>query len=286
MKRLFFIMTLLNLAVADATHAQGDLEIWREFVGTLKQGELPKEKIRPYHESLSEPLLGFLRQMREKAAWEEWEANPEIFRVNQQAHFLISLSFDNQRGSYCFSFIIEGKAWYFQHLEFITIRLDQISSLPASAFPDLPEEKKMWIREEFRVSHLVRLFNLLAQEKGREFAFNWLKDGAGYALAARAWVPFFPSAKAFILYLCWEQSNLLGNKVTLEKLNDDQATVSMRPLYFDLYKATAHLKQQISFEEYRHLFETIWHDRAMSAGWELTIAYEGEEVVFNFKKKR
>ncbi|MCI0691655.1 hypothetical protein L0337_06555 [candidate division KSB1 bacterium] len=157
--------------------------------------------------------------MREKASWEEWEASPEIYRVNNQVHFLISLSFDNQKGMFCFSFLSEGKNWYFQHLETITIRLDEISSLPTSKFPDLPEEQKAWMREEIRVSHQVRLFNLLAKEQGREFAFNWFKDGAGYSLAARTWVPFFPTAKAFILYLCWEQSNLLGNKVTLEKKN-------------------------------------------------------------------
>jgi hypothetical protein len=170
-------------------------------------------------------------------------------------------------------------------MESITVRLDKISSLPASTFPDLPEEKKGWMREEIRVSNQVNLFNLLSKEKGREFAFNWFKDGPGYLLTAKAWVPFYPVRKALILYLCWEQANLNGNKVTLEQLDDNQAKVLMNPIYFKLYKQAGHLYQQISSEDYRRIFETIWHDRATSAGWELTIEYKGEETILNFKKK-
>jgi len=279
------VMSLVLTFLSDVALAQDDIEIWKDFVRVLKKGKFSKQMIRPYHKSLSEPLFGFLEQMRKKASWEEWETSPEIYRVEDQVHFLIPLSFDNQKATYCFSFLSEGKNWYFQHLEAITIRLDKISSLPTSKFPDLPEETKAWMREEFRVSHQVRLFNLFVGEKGREFAFNWFRDGAGYSLAARSWVPFFPIEKAFILYLCWEQSNLRGNEVTLEELDDRQAVVRIKPIYFDLYKGSGHLNQQISFEDYRKLFETIWQDRAINAGWELKIQYKEEEVIFNFTKR-
>jgi hypothetical protein len=279
------LASFLIVSASGAGHAQGGIEIWKEFVNILQKSEFPKEKIRPYQESLREPLLGFLRQMREKATWEEWEASPEIYRVDNQVHFLIPLSFDNQKDTYCFSFLSEKGNWYFQHLESITIRLDKISSPPTSTFPDLPEEKKMWMREEIRVSNQVNLFNLLAKEKGRDFAFNWFKDGSGYLLMAEAWVPFYPVHNAFILYLCWEQTNLYGNKVTLEHLEDNKARVLMKPIYFKLYKQAAHLYQQISREDYRKIFETIWYDRAAKAGWELTIEYMDEETTLNFKKK-
>jgi hypothetical protein len=67
------------------------------------------------------------------------------------------------------------------------------------------------------------LFNFLSREKGKDYAFDWFRDGAGYFLEARTWVPLVPPGRAFILYLCWEQSNLLGNNVTLHKLDDSEA---------------------------------------------------------------
>jgi len=296
MKRAILLLTvavLLLFCTSKVTCGQDDLKIWQEFVSTLKKGEITQDKVRPYPEmaDLKGTLMGFLKTMQEKASWQEWEATPEIYRVGQNVHYLIPLTFDGEKDEYCFTFLTEGDKWYFRHLETITIRLDKISSFPVSKFPDLPEEKKAWQREEIYWSEQVRLFNLLVEEKGKDFAFGWFKDGHGYLLAARTWVPFYPPKKAFILYLCWEQANLRGNKpprdnyVVLEKLEDNQAFVRMKLMYFDLYKVTGHLKQQISFEDYKKIFETIWQDRAEKAGWKLDISYKGDECVFNFKKK-
>jgi len=98
-------------------------------------------------------------------------------------------------------------------------------------------------------------------------------------------VPFVAPERAFVLYLCWEQANLRGNDVTLERLDDTEAVVRMRPMYFLLYDRTAHLKQQIPFEDYRRLFEHRWEDRATSAGWQIEFSYEGEECVFHLRRE-
>jgi len=58
----------------------------------------------------------------------------------------------------------------------------------------------------------------------------------------------------------------------------------MELIYFGLYKVAAHLKEQISYEDYRQIFETIWQDRAQKAGWELKITYEGDKCLFHFTK--
>ncbi len=215
---LFCILNLIILPTfGSQSFCQNTLKIWNEFVSTLKKADLPPDKIRPYDESLKEPMLGFLKTIYQKANWQQFEKEPEVHIVEKQVHYLIPLTFDGGKATYCFSFLVEDNDWYFQHLEAITIRLDKIGSLPTSEFPDLSEEQKFWMREEIRISKQVRLFNLLVEEKGREFAFNWFKDGYGYLVAARSWVPFFPPVKAFILYLCWEQSRLRGEEVTLEK---------------------------------------------------------------------
>jgi hypothetical protein len=266
-----------------------DLSIWKEFVAALKKGEITADRLRPYYEEFRSPLLGYLKEMRERAAWEEWEAEPEVHRVGNRVHFLMPLSFEGPSVTYVFSFLSEPDTWYFQHLEAITIRMDKVGALPTSTFPDVPEETKAHIREETHWSKEVRAFNLLAQDKGKDFAFDFFRDGNGYFLAARVWVPFVEPSRAFILYLCWEQGNLIGNEVILEKLEDREAVVRMRTHFFRLYKVAAHLSQQVSFEDYRQIFETVWLDRARAAGWHLRIEYidkdyPAAECVLNFSR--
>ncbi len=275
---LLLLAPLLASAQAPASGLQdGDLAIWKEFVAAMKAGGPAPDRINPYYENLKGPILGFLKEMRAKATWAEWEQTPEVHRVGDHVHFLIPLTFDGERTDYCFTFLTEGGAWYFRHLEAITIRLDKTGPLPTSTFPDVDEATKARIREENGWSREVRVFNLIAELKGKPFAFDFFKDGEGYFLAAKTWVPFVEPRRAFVLYACWEQANLRGNKVTLEKLEDDEAVILMSPYYFRLYEESAHLAQQISFADYAAIFETIWQDRARAAGWTLTIKYGGEK---------
>jgi hypothetical protein len=256
----------------------------------MKNDGITSERISPYYEQLRKPMLRFLGEMRAKAAWKEWEKTPEVHRVGDHVHFLIPLTFDGQTANYCFTFLSEGEEWFFRHLEAINIRLDKAGPLPTSKFPDVPEETKAHIREEKRWSREIRLFNLLSELKGKDFAYDFFKDGNGFFLAAKTWVPFIEPQKAFILYSCWEQANLRGNRVILEKLDDREALVRLSSFYFGLYKAAAHLSQWITFEDYQKIFETIWHDRARAAGWALEIEYRNKgyrasECLLRFKKK-
>jgi hypothetical protein len=291
---LAFIIGVLSIAsVAFSVlpaGSQEDISVWEEFVAALKKGEITPNLMKPYYEEFKQPLLGFLKEMREKASWAEWEAVPEIHRVGKQVHFLIPLTFDAHRTDYVFSFLDEADRWYFQHMEAINIRLDKTGPLPTSSFPDVTEETKAHIREETYWTKQVRVFNVLAKEKGKDFAFDFFRDGNGYFLAARTWVPFMEPSRAFILYLCWEQANLIGNQVILEKLEDREAVARLNTAFFRLYKVTGHLRQQILFEDYRRIFETIWQDRARAAGWELRIEYidkdyPAAECILYFNKK-
>lgn len=283
-KTISILLLVVVSSLSAATVQVHDTEtIWQEFVVLLKSDRLSLDKIRPYRESMGEPLLGFLDTMREKARWAEWEKNPEVHTVGKQIHFLIPLTFDGKTHTYTFSFLLEDDQWYLQHLESISIRLDQVAGLPTSTFPDLPEERKAWIREEIRITELVRLFNFIKKREGRESALQWFKDGAGYALAARSWVPFVPARDAFVLYLCWEQSRLRGNPVVLQELVNQSARVQIEPIYFRLYEQASHLKKQISIVDYFAIFETIWQDRANAAGWLLELECEDGHCQFNFR---
>ena len=285
MKSITFVLpvtTLFLLCACGAAQSHNDLRVWREFVETLEKGQMTADKVRPYPEMTpyKERIMGFLSTMREKAIWQEWQATPECYRVGSHLHYVIPLSFDGEKATYCFTFLVEGENWYFRHLETITIRLDKIATLPTSEFPDIAEQQKAWLRQERYWTEQVRLFNFLVKEKEKDFAFNWFADGKGYFLAAKAQVPFLPPEKAFVLYLCWEQAKLNGSSITLEKLDGQQAIVRMKPIYFQLYEEAGHLKEQISFADYRKIFETMWQDRANKAGWDLSISYGDGQCTF------
>jgi hypothetical protein len=290
-KKLPVLIILVGLLVPASLPASQyeDLRIWKEFVSDLRAGKMEDPaRIRPYYPELLEPMKGYLGQLRVGIAWDRLESGPKVFRVGNQVHFVISLPYQGEGQTlsppFCFSFLDEKGRWYFQHMETVMIRMDQLGPLPATSFPDVPAERKAWMREEIEISDQVRLFAYLAKEKGKDFAFNWFRDGAGYALAARTWIPFVPPERAFVLYLCWEFANRRENPVTLEKLTAEDALVRVTSRWFQLYEAAAHLKPQISPEDYRRLFETIWQDRATNAGWDLTISYEGEACLFRLAR--
>jgi len=283
----FFIVFFLMILPGSESSGQEEMRIWNEFVTLLKKKGITQDKIHPYYESLKEPIEGWLKQLADEAILGELDEKPEVFRVGNHVHYLLPVSTkDGEKTTYCFSIVIEENEWFYRHLEAIFIRLDKISSLPVSTFPDVSDEMKARIRAEILWSDKVRLFNFLSKEKGKDFAFNWFKDGYGFFLAAKTWVPFVLPSRAFILYLCWNEANLKENSITLEKLNNDEAVVRMVPACFLLYEYAAHLKQQISFDDYRMLFETVWSDRAEKAGWNLKIVYEEDSVcIFHFTKK-
>jgi hypothetical protein len=287
MKKSFLLaigFSLLFVSAYQEPPSQEDLKIWRSFVETLKGGEFPAVKIRPLHEDLVKPLQGFLDQMRELATWSEWEKNPEVVKREGSYSYIIPLTFNKEPADFSFTFIVEDNNWYLQHFETIFVRLDKVTSFPASEFPDMPEDRKIRFRIEHDWSDKVRLFTFLAQEKGEDFAFSWFKDGYGYLVAARAQVPYVVPHRAFILFLCWDLANFRGNEVTLEKLDDFEAQVRMKLYLLYLYEAAAHLKPQITYENYRKIFETIWLDRAEKADWNLNIQYEGDEAIFFFTR--
>lgn len=282
---LFLLMGAGASTAQPGVAVQQDVDTWRQFVSMLQAGPMPADKIRPYEGVSKDLLVGFLSQIRKNVNWAEWEIIAEIHRVGNSTHYVIPLTIDGTKQTLSFTFLNEGNTWYFQHIESILLRLDQVGSLPVSVFPDLPESQKAWMREEVAATEQIRLFTLLSNEKGKQYAFDWFRDGRGYALAAKTWVPLVDPSRAFILYLCWEQANLEGNATRLEKLDDAEAVVNISPIYLKLYDQTANFKQRISAEDYRNIFETIWQDRATAAGWNLQQTYTGHECVFRFSKK-
>jgi hypothetical protein len=273
---------------------ESDLKIWKEFVSLLRSGGFPPDRIEPLAESLREPLMGFLKQMRLSAHWPEWEVMPEVQESGGKINFIIALSFgEGLPCPYCFTFLDKNGRWMFHHMEAIFIRLDKTQPPPTALFPDTTEFQKAWDREENYWSKIIQWYGILVPQKGKEFFFDLMRDGNGYFVWAKSRAPFLPPHRAFIVFLCWEQANLreqniAGEQVLLEKLTDEDAVVRLIPFYFQLYHQAAHLKPQIGMDAYQELFETIWQDRARAAGWTLRIDYRdidgGVECLFTFHR--
>lgn len=290
--RIFCMIVPVLLAVLSGSpSAAGSdaLMIWNEFTAALKAGSITVDDIHPLEElgdSYKPILLGYLSTLRAEAAAQDWSVQPEIIAVGNRIQYLIPWTTNGQSVSYCFSIVTAGTRWYFQHLEAIFIRLDKLPPLPVSQFPDVTEEQKAWAREEIYWSFIVlNMYLPIAEKLGQDYALNLLKDGPGYFVGAKSWVPFTSPARSFILYLCWEQANLRGNKVTLETLTDSLAVIRLNTHFFNLYFVAAHLKPVISLDQYKRIFETIWHDRASAAGWKLGIEYAPDySMTFRFSR--
>lgn len=287
MKKALWISVTILLGFSLLTPSQEqrqEKEIWRDFVTKLRDGHISTDDIRPHEFVSRESQLRILNIFRSNAVWEEWEAEPEIIRWDNNINYIIPLkgAGSSEPVRYCFMLILEEERWFFRHVETIFVRLDKLPPLPVSGFPDIGETQKQWAREEIRWSEKVRIFHLISAMKNREAALNFFKDGAGYFLGAKTWVPFVPPRRAFILYLCWEQSNLRGSRVVLEALEDNEAVVKLDPLPYRIFRSAAHLREQIDFSDYRAIFETIWQNRAEAAGWNLEIKIQGPFTVLHF----
>jgi hypothetical protein len=292
MKKMIGIAVFLVLVITPefvSAQPHPDLVIWKEFVLLLKADALPLDRIQSGDIRTPESRLAGLKDFVKGTDWTEWEAAPEVVRHGNLVSFITTLGKSrNSPWKYIFCFAVEEGRWSFRFMEGIFIRLDQIGDLPADAagFPDLPEDRKHWMRQEYYWSKMVWLYNEMTRLKGTDYALSLFRDGAGYALAATVWIPFYPTHRAFILYLCWEQAKLQGNKVTLEKLDDNEAVVRFDDnQYFALYQQASHLKEQIALGDYIGIFEAIWQDRARAAGWDLQIDGQGRQIFLRFSRK-
>jgi hypothetical protein len=60
--------------------------------------------------------------------------------------------------------------------------------------------------------------------------------------------------------------------------------VLLEPVYLALYERAAHLRGQLTREEYLGLFEAMWVDRASAAGWRVNFYYEDATIELHFSR--
>jgi hypothetical protein len=258
--------------------------LWAWFTEGVRGRGFSDDDLAPYYDAFRAPLSSFLAQLAEGIPPERWDRVTEVHHVGDLTHFLVDLG-EEDPNLFCITLRGAPGDPRVVHLENIFIRLDRTPAPPTSDFPDVDDDRRRWMREEERVTRDVRVFSLLVEERGRDEALAWFRDGAGYLLSARTWVPFVPPGRAWVLYTCWEQAHLRGNEVTLRALREDAATIHVVSRRLAAYERTGHLRQQIEADDFRALYESVWVDRARAAGWEIDFEYdEGGAVTFELSR--
>ncbi len=179
-------------------------------------------------------------------------------------------------------FLLEDNMYRLACMDGYTIPLKHVDQLPFHEYTPLPNRESI-MREEYRVSAMVRDYVRLVGMIGKRDALDWFKDGVGEKAGVPAWMPYFTRRKAFIAYTAWMQNRLYGEDVVITKFAEEQSELLFRNhSWLFLYHAAAHIKQIISYEDYLELFETIWRDRAFHTGLQMEIAYEGNDIRMSF----
>jgi hypothetical protein len=250
--------------------------IWREFIEKLSLDSLKdsdfSDEMRPFFVSF---LCGEAAYDRRKKF-----INSSAKMIDGEFRKSIILSCPDDE--YRFDFEIIKDKWKLCFIEGITLPLSNISCFPYDSFIQLPE-KESWIKAERNISKIVYLFCKLRKLFNTDEALLWFNDGAGEFLCSRAWVPFYNDSKSFVLYSGWIENRINGEDVSIEIFSDEKCVMRFRNhLWFKVYHGSSHIKNQLSFDNYRKLFESIWQDRAINSGWHIVFDYNDDDTILTF----
>lgn len=145
---------------------------------------------------------------------------------------------------FCFTLPVENSQWYIEQVEGIFIRLDQIGPLLPSRFPDFQRGRKARMRDEWSVTEEVRVFNLLAEDPGREVALGLFRCGDGYVLQPTGSLGF--TFASFLIVPLLGAGTSPRKPGPLQALADHSAVIPSTPRWFHLYRQTGHLRRRIS----------------------------------------
>jgi len=239
-------------------------EIWSTFAAKLQADSLSADDFADGMRAFLQPWLCGAAAKRRR---ENFLTAPARFIDGERVHSVILTCPDDE---YRLDFDEKCRLCF---VECITLPLTDIN-FPLTEFQPLPE-KEAWIRAEQSITKTVYLYAKLRDQFGAETARVWFLDGAGDALCAKSWVPFYAPHKAWALYRAWIENRISGENVSVDEFGDDRCVLRLiKHLWFAVYDAAGHLKPQIAPDEYRVLFEHIWHDRAAAAGWDVEFAYD------------
>lgn len=158
-----------------------------------------------------------------------------------------------------------------------------MNHFPYSEFVPLGK-KELHIRREKEISQFVYFYLKFKELAGREKALACVSDGKGEYICARSWVPFYSDRLSYIAYSAWYECRINGENVVIQEFQENKCEVVIyNHIWRSMYFTAVHLKAAIEYSEYMELFESVWKDRAASAGWKISFVYTDEytSLIFN-----
>jgi len=82
------------------------------------------------------------------------------------------------------------------------------------------------------------------------------------------------------------ENRISGENISLEVFTDTKCVIRfIEHLWFAVYHRAGHIKTQLTMDEFKALFEHVWKDRALHAGWDISFEYDSSDTILTFVKK-
>ena len=249
--------------------------VWEEFVHKLRNDTLSEVDCRPiegqYHG------LYVLRPEFEEAKkslfdmptppW-EWGEDRLIFNVVNPPAITRNTRFD---------FIVDDERWRIYWVEQMTLPIKKVAPLPFDDFPALDTIAEGFALADVYYTQKALMFVRLKKSEGIDAALSFFEDNVGSN--SGAWLPYFREPKALVVALCWVETRLNHERVSIESFSDTECIVRYHGhVWFRHYKASTHMRTIISEDDHRRLFEHVWRHRASQGRWTTRFEYEGEDT--------
>lgn len=254
------------------------LDIWNEFQVKLKNDTLT---VSDFTTEMCQYLKPLLCGEHSAARRQKFLDSPfDIYEGVNKVSVVSHCADDDYR----FDFLLNGISWKLAFIECITLPVFGINVFPYSEFLSL-DKKELHIRREKEISQLVYFYLKFKELVGKTKAIEMFYDGKSEYVCARSWVPFYSDSLSYIAYAAWYESRINGENVAIQEFQDSKCEVAMyNHIWRNMYFTVGHLKPVIDYSEYMELFESIWKDRARSAGWEIQFTYEDEYTSLIFSR--
>lgn len=242
-------------------------DTWSSFQEKLKYDTLTVSDFTTEMGKFLQPLLCGERSALRRQKF--LDSPYDIYEGSEKVSVISHCADDDYR----FDFLSDGTAWKLAFIECITLPISDIDDLPYTKFIPL-EGKEFHIRREKEISRLVYFYLKFKELVGKENALALLHDGDGEFICARSWVPFYSDSLSYIAYSAWYESRIHGENVVIKEFRPEKCEVMIYDhIWKSMYCTAGHLKSVIEYPEYMELFESIWKNRATSAGWKIQFVY-------------
>ena len=250
--------------------------VWSEFIEKLRTDTLTESDCMPidghYHGLyVLRPEFSESRKALYSMPIPEWEYGEDrlIFFVQEPPHFPRPLRFD---------FVFESGHWFIKWVEGMTLPIKKIDELPFNDFPELDQFLLGMAHADIYYTQRAITFVRIKEDESLPAALSFFEDNLGSN--SGAWLPYFKESKSLVLLLAWIERRLNHETVSIERFSERDCIVRYHNhIWFRHYQISTHMREIITKEDHRLLFEHVWKTRAAQGGWTTKFEYVGHDTI-------